>query len=127
MDDSGQARAAAAAPMDVGAAAFAFVLQLLGLPADPAEILHQSGKPALDEADLLRAAKRYPLKARAIASNIERLEATPLPALALLKDGGWLGVGKAAEGKGLGQNPLAGQPEGPARQDFSRACAGVAA
>src|SRR5258708_6160852 len=122
MDDSRQGRGGAG-----GGAGLGLVRRWRGRPADPAEILHQSGKPALDEADLLRAAKRYPLKARAIASNIERLETTPLPALALLKDGGWLVVGKAAEGKGLGQNPLAGQPEGPARQDFSRACAGVAA
>ncbi len=63
--------------MDSGAASFAFLLQLLGVPADPAEILHHSGRPALDEAELLRAAKRYPVKARAITSSLERLEATP--------------------------------------------------
>lgn len=64
MDDSGRALDRATGQVDTGAAAFAFLLQLLGVPADPAEILHQSGKPTLDEADILRQAKRFPIKAR---------------------------------------------------------------
>jgi hypothetical protein len=62
-----------AAPLeaDTGAAALAFALQMLGLPADPAEITHQSGKRALDETDLFRAARRFAVKARAHASRFE--------------------------------------------------------
>ena len=65
--------------VDLGAKALAFALQILGLPADPAEIAHQSGKRRLDETDLLRAARRFPVKARAHRSSYERLERTPLP------------------------------------------------
>ncbi|MBA3811728.1 MAG: type I secretion system permease/ATPase [Caulobacteraceae bacterium] len=110
--------------MDSGAAAFAFLLQLLGVPADAAEILHQSGKPALDEADLLRAAKRYPVKCRAAAISLERLETAPMPALGRLKDGAWLVIGKAAEGKVLVQDPLAAGPKLLAREAFAEAWSG---
>jgi len=96
---------------DPGAAAFAFVLQLLGIPANPAEILHYSGRPSLGEDEILRAAKRFPLKTRAISTTAARLEATPLPALAALRDGGWLVIGKAVEGKILVQDPRQPNPE----------------
>lgn len=120
MDDTGKtggaATSAAGQVVDPGAAAFALMLQLLGLPANAAEILHQSGRSALDETEMLRAVKRYPVKARVITTTTERLETTPLPALATLKDGGWLILGKAAEGKILVQDPLAAQPEILTRQ-----------
>jgi subfamily B ATP-binding cassette protein HlyB/CyaB len=134
MDDGGKAGAMnigamsasdiAPIPADPGASAFAFILQLLGLPADAAEILHQSGRPALDEVEMLRAAKQFPVKARAISSNIQRLENTPLPALAALKSGGWLVVGKAADGKVLVQDPLAAQPEILGREAFAERWSG---
>ncbi|HEY2179373.1 MAG TPA: type I secretion system permease/ATPase [Caulobacteraceae bacterium] len=115
MDDTGKTGAAGAATApgaaDPGASAFALMLQLLGLPANPDEILHQSGVPALDETEMLRAVKRYPVKARMITTTVERLETTPLPALAKTRAGGWLILGKAAEGKVLVQDPLVSQPE----------------
>jgi subfamily B ATP-binding cassette protein HlyB/CyaB len=124
MDDSGRALDRATGQVDTGAAAFAFLLQLLGVPADPAEILHQSGKPTLDEADILRQAKRFPIKARGVNSTLERLETTPLPALGQLKDGGWLVVGKAAEGKVLVQHPLSPTPELLTKEAFAERWSG---
>jgi subfamily B ATP-binding cassette protein HlyB/CyaB len=96
---------------DPGATAFAFILQLLGIPANPSELLHHSGRPTLDEDEMLRASKRFPLKARAISTTTARLEATPLPALAALKDGGWMIIGKSADGKILVQDPRKPSPE----------------
>jgi len=103
---------------DAGAAALAFALNVVGLPADPAQILHQSGKPALDEADLLRAARRFPVKARAITSNFARLLSTPLPALAARRGGGWLVIGRVAEDKLLVQDALSQRPELMPREAF---------
>ena len=100
-----------ATTIDPGATAFAFVLQLLGIPANASELLHHSGSVALGEDDILRAAKRFPLKARAIETTVARLEATPLPALAALRDGAWIVIGKAAEGKILIQDPRKPSPE----------------
>jgi subfamily B ATP-binding cassette protein HlyB/CyaB len=98
------------ASMDPAAASLAFILQFLGLPANPAEILHQSGKASLDHADLLRIARRFPVKARFIATSLARLKSTPLPVLARLKDGGWLVVGGIGDGKVLVQDPNAATP-----------------
>ncbi len=106
MDDS-----AAPTAIDPGSAALAFVIQLLGLPADAAEILHQSGKPALDEGDLLRAANRFPVKARAVASSLERLETIAFPALAGLRDGAWLVIGKVSDNQLLVQDPREALPQ----------------
>jgi ATP-binding cassette, subfamily B, bacterial HlyB/CyaB len=103
---------------DPGAAAVAFALQMLGVPADPAEITHQSGKRTIEEADLLRATRRFPVKARACRSNYQRLLKTPLPALAALKDGGWLVLGRVGEDKILVQDPDAAQPALLTREDF---------
>jgi len=109
---------AAASGTDTGARALAFALQVLGLPADAAEISHQSGKSALDEGDVLRAAQRFPVKVRALSSNFERLLKTPLPALVLLKDGGWLVLGRVGEDKLLVQFPSAARPDLLTREAF---------
>ena len=105
------AAASQVAGVDTGAAALAFVLALLGLPADAAEILHRTGRAVLDESDLLRAAKRYPVKARVISSSGERLATTPFPALAGLKDGGWVVIGRVGDDKVLVQDPRLTQPQ----------------
>ncbi len=105
--------------LDPGAAALAFILQVLGLPANAAELAHQSGKATLDAGDLLRLARRFPVKARLIASNLERLGNTPLPALAQMRDGGWLVVGRFGDGKVLVQDPSAPTPEAMSAEIFA--------
>ena len=92
-------------PLDTAAAALAFLLRLIGVAAEAAEILHRSGKPALEGDDLLRAARRFPVKARLIVSDPERLQATSLPALARLKSGAWVVLGAVNERKVLIQDP----------------------
>ena len=83
---------------DQGAWALALILQVLGLAADPAQIAHNAGSDSgLTENDLLRAARRFPVKVRAVSSSIEKLTRTPFPALALMKDGTFMVVGKLAD------------------------------
>ena len=113
----GPASDKAAAPEN-GAVALAFALQVLGLPADAAQIRHDNGKPSLDEADLLRAARRFPVKVRAHNSNYQRLMKTTLPALAALRDGSWLVIGRVGEDKLLVQMPGAARPDLITRDDF---------
>jgi subfamily B ATP-binding cassette protein HlyB/CyaB len=105
--------------MDSGAAALAFALQIIGLPADAAEIVHRNGSPQLNEADLLRAARRFPVKARLVASTLERLAATPMPTLARTKAGGWLVVGKVGDGKVLVQDPDQPTPQALTLEAFA--------
>ena len=59
---------------------------------------------------MLRCAKDLGLKARAYRTDWSRLAKTPLPAIAALRDGGFMVVAKAAEDKVLVQSPLAPRP-----------------
>src|ERR1700751_5380397 len=105
---------------DSGSEALAFALQGLGLPADAAEIRHQSGRAKLDEGDLLRAARRFPVKVRPHRSSFARLQKTPLPALALLRDGRWLVIGRVSDEKLLVQHAGALRPDLLTRDEFAK-------
>ena len=113
-----ESEAASPSGSDQGSASLAFVLQLLGLPADAAQILHQSGKANLTDVDMLRAARRFPVKARLIHSDGERLAKTPMPLLAAMRDGGWWIVGQAGDDKFLIKDPLAPTPQSVPRERF---------
>jgi len=99
---------------DPGAEALAFILQVLGLPANAQEILHLSGLRSLDAQDLLRAARRFPVKARLREAKLDRLKNTPTPFLASLKDGRWLVIGGFD-----GERLIAHDPTSPGVQAFS--------
>ncbi|WP_174291054.1 ABC transporter transmembrane domain-containing protein [Sphingomonas bacterium] len=97
--------------LDTAAAALAFLMRLLGIPAEAAELLHQSGKPSLDENDLIRASRQFPVKARLITSDHQRLATTPTPALARLKTGAWVILGGVNDRKALIQDPRRSQAD----------------
>jgi len=83
---------------DDAAWSLALALHLLGIVADPARIQHETGMAEpLGEDDVLRAAKRFPVKAKAVKSSVRRLSTTPLPALAVLRSGGFVVIGKVTE------------------------------
>jgi ATP-binding cassette, subfamily B, bacterial HlyB/CyaB len=83
---------------DDAAWSLALALHLLGIVADPARIQHETGKSEpLGEDDVLRAAKRFPVKVKAVSSSLRRLSKTPLPALALLRSGAFAVVGKVTD------------------------------
>jgi subfamily B ATP-binding cassette protein HlyB/CyaB len=87
---------------DNGAWSLALALHLLGIVADPEKIRHEAGKAGpLDEADLLRAARKFAVKATTLSSSIGRLRKTPLPALARLRSGGFVVVGRITDGEVL--------------------------
>ena len=70
-------------------------LRLVGMPVDPRQIYHFLGRPAaIEEVDILRAAKAMSARARAHKTTVSRLQETPLPALAFFKDKGWVVIGK---------------------------------
>ena len=89
---------------DNAAWSLALALHLMGIVSDPGRIQHDSGKSdPLGEDDLLRAVKRFPVKAKAVSSSIRRLAKTPLPALARLRSGAFVVVGKVTDGEVLVQ------------------------
>ncbi|MGY3697612.1 subfamily B ATP-binding cassette protein HlyB/CyaB [Bradyrhizobium sp. USDA 3240] len=94
-------------PVDQGLEALVTLLHLQGVAADAGQIAHRLGTDKIGAAEMIRCAKGLGLKARACRTDWSRLGSTPLPAIAALRDGGFMLVAKAAEGKVLVQAPAA--------------------
>ena len=90
-------------------AAFLIMMRLQGVSAEATQILHRYGE-TFGVTEMLRCARDFGLKARIFKSKWQRLSETPFPGIALLRDGGCLVVGKAAETQVLVQNPLSPKP-----------------
>ena len=99
-----------ARPADPGLEALVTLLQFQGVAADREQIRHRLGTAKIGAPEMLRCAKDLGLKARAYRTDWSRLAKTPLPAIAALRDGGFMVVAKAAEDKVLVQSPLAPRP-----------------
>ena len=104
---------------DGGAWALALTLQLLGLAADPEQIYHHSGSVGnLQATDLLRAAKRFPVKTRLVSANLPKLLASPLPVIACLSDGRFTVIGKTTDSGLLCQSIDDDRPKLISHEDF---------
>ena len=99
-----------ARPADPGLEALVTLLHFQGVAADPGQIRHRLGTDKIGVAEMLRCAKDLGLKARAYRTDWSRLARTPLPAIAALRDGGFLVVAKATDDKVLVQSPLTPRP-----------------
>lgn len=99
-------------PPDSGLAAFVALLRFLGKPADSAQLRHQfTPDGELFSADhILRASKRLEVRARLERMTADRLGATVLPAIALLKDGNFTLLARVADDRVLLHDPLSNQP-----------------
>src|ERR1035437_7873809 len=77
------------APVDSGLFCLTLLLRFHGIPVEPEALRHRSGKPegSLATRDLVILARNLGLKARFVRSNAARLLKTPLPAIALRRDG----------------------------------------
>ncbi|MBN9001531.1 MAG: type I secretion system permease/ATPase, partial [Rhizobiales bacterium] len=96
---------------DSGLLALVTLLRCHGIAADPEQIRHRLGIPRPGVADMLRCAKDFGLKARLQKSGWDRLAVTPLPGIAVLRDGRFLILGKMLDETLLVQWPLVPQPE----------------
>jgi subfamily B ATP-binding cassette protein HlyB/CyaB len=101
-----------------GLAALVILLRCHGIGAEPEQIRHQLGTKSIGIVEMLRCAKELGLKAQARRTNWDRLAATPLPGIAVLRDGGFLILGKAAEDNVLVLRPLSPRPEAMTRAEF---------
>src|SRR5262245_45197871 len=99
------AQSASASKTDPGLACLTLLLRFLGIGADGNQILHQLGTRTVGKTEMLRVARRLGLKARVRGTSFGRLATTPLPAIAALKDGGFVVVAKADDKKVLLQAP----------------------
>jgi Peptidase C39 family len=104
-------------PAESRLAALVLLLRFQAVSADPGQIRHHFGD-TLDVAEILRCIKEFGLKARTFRTNWERLIRTPLPCIAVLRDGRHLLLGKASEDQVLVQDPMSPQPMFMSRAEF---------
>ncbi len=107
-----------------GLASLVLMLRFNGVAAEAEQLSHRLGQAVVDASEIVRSARAHGLKARIVKQKWERLAAATLPAIALLKDGGFLILGKAADDKVLVQEPLNGRPQLMLRADFEAVWAG---
>src|SRR5262245_45006082 len=94
-----------------GLAALVMLLRFQGLSIDPGQVRHQLGTDRIGVAEMLRCASQLGLRARESKTRWDRLARTPLPGIAVLRDGGFLLLGKASEDKILVQAPGSPRPQ----------------
>ena len=87
-------------------------------PADSSQIKHSFGGAAIGIPEMLRCARTFGLKARVIKRQWHHLAEMPVPAIAALRGGGFLLLGKVTNDAVLVQLPYAARPELISRIDF---------
>ncbi len=96
--------ASSEAAADPGLSALVTVLRLQGIGADPAQLRHRLGHHAVGVPEMLRCAKELGLKARSYKTSWPRLAATPMPGIAVLRDGDFVVLGKVGGDKAVVQS-----------------------
>jgi len=117
MDQAASPETLKASPV-TGLASFVLLLRFHGIAADPAQLTHKFGGAAFGTTEMLRCAKEFQLKARVIESKWERLPDTPLPAIARMKDGTFVILGKLSGDTVLLQDPAINRPQILSRAEF---------
>ena len=103
---------------DPGHTVLVMLLRFHGIGVDPEQLRHRFGQGTIGAAEMLRCAKEFGLKARLYRTNWDRLVTTPLPGIAVLRDGGYLLLGKVGDGKAIVQSPLSSRPALMTRAEF---------
>jgi subfamily B ATP-binding cassette protein HlyB/CyaB len=111
------------APAESGVAALVALLRFHGVAADPEQIRHHFGNE-IGVSEMLRCAKEFGLKARSFETTWSRLAKTPFPAIATLRDGGYLLLGKVGDDQVLVQNPMSSRPLLMSREEFEAVWSG---
>jgi subfamily B ATP-binding cassette protein HlyB/CyaB len=113
--------------VDTGLAGLVLIARYHGKSVEPAQLRHEQGRPgaAFGLEEILLAAKRIGLRARSVSVAPERLETTPLPALARARDGRFFVVARADSQRVLVHLPELGRPEAISREDFEGRYAGT--
>src|SRR5215475_12198191 len=88
---------------DPGLSALVTMLRLQGIGADAAQLRHRLGHHTIGVPEMLRCAKELGLKARSYKTNWNRLASTPMPGIAVLRDGDFLVLGKVGEDRAIVQ------------------------
>jgi subfamily B ATP-binding cassette protein HlyB/CyaB len=114
------------AELDTGLMCLVLLARYLGLPADANHLKHLFGAPAtlFGDTEILRGAKSLGLKAARLSSSWERLEATPLPAIAVSRDGHYVVLARVEGEQVVLQDPREPAPSLRRRETFEQSWTG---
>ncbi len=110
-----------AEPLDQGLSVLVTLLQFQGVGVAAGQLRHRFGGASVGVSDMLRCAREFGLKARAIKSNWSRLAAITLPGIAVLRDGGFLLLGKVGDEEAIVQSPHSPRPTLMSRAELEAA------
>lgn len=99
--------------LDTGLTCLVMMARLLGVGVDPDQLAHEFSENGrmLGVAELLLAAKHLHLKAKLIKTGLNRLEKTPLPAIAIGGAGDFFILARCEGNRVLIQSPDEGRPK----------------
>ncbi|MNF61966.1 Toxin RTX-I translocation ATP-binding protein [compost metagenome] len=99
--------------VDSGLACLVMLARFHNVAASPEQLAHEFAEDGRSFArgELLLAAKKLGLKAKAARSKVERLTHTPLPAIAADNDGRFFIIARIDDGKALIHDPQSQRPE----------------
>ncbi|WAR43264.1 type I secretion system permease/ATPase [Methylomonas rapida] len=110
------------ASTDTGLIGLVMMARLYGVAADPDQLAHQyrDGSRPFGDGEILLAGKQLGLKVKAVRVKLERLNTTPLPALAKSVSGEYFILAKVEADQVLIQSPTIGRPERLSLTDFAQ-------
>lgn len=99
-------------PVDSGLISLVLLARFHGIPVEPEQIQHEFGLPGkvFSADDIMLAAKKYKLQVKKVSTTRERLDRTPLPAIAISKSGHFFVLAQADNDKYLIQDPASSRP-----------------
>jgi ATP-binding cassette, subfamily B, bacterial HlyB/CyaB len=97
---------------DSGLISLVLLARFHGIPVEPEQVRHEFGRPGtlFTVADLMLAAKKYNLQVKKVVTSVERLDRTPLPAIAVNKAGEFFVIAQADGDKFLIQEANNNRP-----------------
>lgn len=103
---------------DAGMMALVILLRFHGVGADLDQLSHRFARRAVGVEEMLLCAKELGLKARCYKTKWDKLSSTPLPGIAVLRDGKFLILAKLVGDKALVQSPTSSRPTLMERTDL---------
>jgi subfamily B ATP-binding cassette protein HlyB/CyaB len=118
--ESSRAAALPNAALDTGLTCLVMLARFHQIAADPDQLAHQfkaSAEP-FNKPEILLAAKHLGLQAKPVKISIDRLDRTPLPAMAVDNNGGYFILARFDADKALIHDPKAERPEVVSRDEL---------
>ena len=110
--------------VDAGLESLSLLLRFHGVAADAAQISHRFGGAPIGVTEMLRCAKEFKFKARAVTTNWTRLIRLSLPAIVEKRDGTFIILAKVTDEQALIQAPSIGRPQLVGRAEFEAGWSG---